>query len=81
MGLETVAAIASIGAAGFSLFKAATTKAPKADAATAPASQEVAQAQTATQQTRSALLETSGGAAGAVLQPGQVQSRNTLFGN
>lgn len=79
MGIETIAAIASIGAAGFSTYKALTQKAPKVD--TAPATNELAAAQTSTANARTALLETAGGQAGAILQPGQVGNSDRLFGN
>lgn len=53
--------------------------APKANVA--PATKEVAKAADDTIKKRTALLETAGGAAGAVLQPGQVQNNQTIFGN
>lgn len=56
-----------------------TTKPPKTDvsAATSQVDDELAKTKAA----KAALLETYGGQAGSQLQPGQVQSSNTLFGN
>lgn len=51
--------------------------APKADVSDATG--KIADAESKSAKARSALLET--GASGAPLQPGQVQSRDTLFGN